>query len=53
MNVEVLNAWYDLNVAIQRVLTSQPSEMSSASENLDAHRRAFDQVLRKDALADI
>lgn len=53
MNVDVLNTWDDLNIAIQRLLTSQPSEMSEAAENLDVRRRAFDQAIRKDALADI
>lgn len=53
MNEEILHAWDDLNIAIQRLLTSQPSEMSEAAENLDVRRRLFDQAIRKDALADI
>jgi hypothetical protein len=47
MDDELLVAWDSLNGAIQRMLVSQPWQMTAASEHLeDCRKKFFDTVLR-------
>lgn len=43
---ELLDAWGELEASIQRLLVSQPSNMTANSERLDEARLTFGKALR-------
>lgn len=47
MTDEILQAWDELNQAIQKMLVSQPTQLSAAAEELAATRQNFDALVRK------
>ena len=49
--MSVLDAWNDLDGAINRILTALPGQMTSASERLDAERLTFRKLLQDTAMA--
>lgn len=46
MNDEMFNAWDELNMSIQRMLVSQPYQLSEAAERVAENRLKFDRLIR-------
>ena len=47
MTEEIYQAWDELNMSIQRMLVSQPYQMSEAAERVTENRLKFDRLLRR------
>lgn len=46
MTDEMFNAWDELNMSIQRMLVSQPYQLSEAAERVAENRLKFDRLIR-------
>lgn len=47
MNEEIFHTWDELNMSIQRMLVSQPYQMSEAAERVTENRQKFDKLIRR------
>jgi hypothetical protein len=50
MSEELFQAWDELNMSIQRMLVSQPYQMSEAAERVTENRQKFDKLIRREAI---